>query len=140
VSLVKCGRIGCRHHVRQGLVRDRVGAASGLADGVYCWRCRRGQRVSSSPSEPAAAKLVVPESILLQLRHSPKLCTLLERAYTDAAWLGIEHGSRISDGMHARRLQALGLGEIVRRPVRGGSRKVNHFRLTELGWSAYEGL
>jgi hypothetical protein len=32
------------------------------------------------------------------------------------------------------------LGEIVRRPVRGGTRKVNHFRLTELGWSAYEGL
>ena len=44
MSLVKCRTIGCPHRTREGYRNGRlVGLKEGVADGVFCWRCRRKQ-------------------------------------------------------------------------------------------------
>ncbi len=56
MSYAKCRTIGCPHTIREGLRRSgTAGDGSELADGMFCWRCRRKQRepkrVSRRPPE-----------------------------------------------------------------------------------------
>ena len=47
-----CATVGCKHRLREGLVRHGEGGdGQPLADGTFCWRCRRKHATASSRKE-----------------------------------------------------------------------------------------